>query len=65
MDFDWIARSAGIALALSVAACVWLARLVVKLIDARIELTRVVAELTAALKEANGQVERLLRNREK
>ena len=64
MDVDSLAASSGIALALSVGACISLWRFAMKQVDRNYEKDKTVAELAAALKESNGLTERLLRDRE-
>lgn len=64
MDLDTIAKSAGIALALSVAANIALWRLVMRLLEDRMGDMKTVGDLTGALKDHDRLVESLARDRE-
>ena len=63
MNVDALAASSGIALALSVAANIWLARQFVQQLDRNYSMAQTVAELASGLRESLTMWERILRER--
>ena len=63
MDVDALAASSGIALALSIAANIWLARQFVQQLDRNYSMAQTVAELASGLRESLTMWERILRER--